>query len=529
MNIISTDGSEMDYEIILCLLVGFSSLAGLAVILTRVRPLPRGWIVVYSAILALAICGWIERPGVVVYAAAGAWFVLVLLPSLIGRLYQRRFMQKRFASARRLSEILRWLHPADGCWQLPRIIRAYELAERDDLTAALETLKRFEEVKSPMGQAAAMNLYRITQQWEGLLPWLAQHGDQVERNTQMWQTVLRAFGETGNLNHLVEFYDRHRQQIARLIPAVMRDTCRLMLFAFCGRRQAVERLFAGSLAPFPYPVRAFWLATADMSAGATESARRQFEELLPAAEPILRRAIERRLSQIALPRQPLEAPGTFIVDDAARDHGHDEQFAARRTLFSRRALATQILIAANVCMFLVEIRLGGSTEPEVVIRLGALYPQAVQDGEWWRLVTPMFLHFGALHLTMNMCGLWLLGPFTEFALGFWRFLLVYFLAGIGSSATVLLISLATGNFDLLVGASGAIMGLVGAMGALMLRGWRRERAHVAKRRLQVVILIVVMQTVSDYFVPHVSMTAHLSGAVVGFLAAMVLGERGGRE
>ena len=45
----------MDYEIVICLLVGFSSLAGLAVILTRVRPLPRGWIVVYSAVLALAV------------------------------------------------------------------------------------------------------------------------------------------------------------------------------------------------------------------------------------------------------------------------------------------------------------------------------------------------------------------------------------------------------------------------------------------------------------------------------------------
>jgi rhomboid protease GluP len=520
----------MDYEIVLCLLVGFSSLAGLAVIFTRVRPLPRGWIIVYSALLTLCIIGWARQQGAIIFTAAGVWFALALLPALIGRLYQRCFMQQRFTAARRLAEVLRWLHPADGFWELPQIVRAYELAQGDKLPEAMAILKRFEEIKSPMAQVAVVNLFRITQQWEGLLAWIGRHGPQVDANSQYWQAVMRTFGETGNLNYLVDFYFRHRQRIAQLVSAPLRDTCRLMLFAFCGRRPAVERLFGGSLAMFTDAVKAFWLATADMSAGETESARRQFEELLPTADPIMRRAIERRLSRLALPRQPLDPAAEQILDHVSREHGHEEQFTARRSLFSRRALATQLLIAANVCMFVVEVYKGATLKGDnadnvILFRLGALHPLAVHDGEWWRLVTPMFLHFGALHLTMNMCGLWLLGPFTEFALGFWRFLLVYLVAGIGSSAAVLMISLATGNFDLLVGASGAIMGLVGAMGALMLRGWRREGAHVAKRRLVAVVLIVVMQTIFDNVVPNVSMTAHLSGVIVGFFATMVVGER----
>jgi rhomboid protease GluP len=523
-------GYEMDYDTVLCVLVVFSSLAGLIAIITRVRPVPPGWVAVYSALLLLSVVGWVGRQAAINYTAAAASFVLVLLPSLIGRLYQRRFMQQRFTAARRLTEVLRWLHPADGCWQLPEIMRAFELAQRDDLTAATETLKRFEEVKSPIGLAALVNLYRITHEWEGLMAWLARHGRQVERNTQLLPTVLRALGETGNVNAMVAFYDRTRQHIANLIPAAVRDTCRLMLFAFCGKRQAVEELFTGSLAVLPCSTRAFWLATADLSAGAAESAKRQFEELLPVAEPILRRAIERRLAQIALPRQPLDAAAARILDEAARDQGHEEQFAARRSLFSRRALATQILIAANVCMFLVEIYKGASlkgdnADNETLFRLGAFFPQAVLDGQWWRLFTPMFLHFGALHIAANMAGLWFLGPFTEFALGFWRYLLVYLLAGIGSSATVLLMSLATGKSDLMVGASGAIMGIVGTMGAVMLRGWRREGAQAAKRRLVAVALIVAMQTLFDSITPEVSMTAHLSGAIIGFLAALVVGER----
>jgi rhomboid protease GluP len=401
------------------------------------------------------------------------------------------------------------------------------------MTAAMETLKRFEDVKSPTGRVAVVNLFRITQHWEGLLAWIARHGEQVEANWQLWPTVLRAFGETGNIDHLVEFYGRHRLQIARLIPAVMRDTCRLMLFAFCGRRPAVERLFTGNLAVMSDPVKAFWLATSDMSAGASDTARRQLEALLPAADPLLRRAIERRLAQDALPQRPNDELIEQIVHEAAQEHGHEERFAGRKSLFSRRAVATQILIAANVAMFFVEVWLGdrtgpwfnGSMDGEVLMRLGAVYPQAVQDGQWWRLIAAAFLHYGPLHLAMNMAGLWLLGPFTEYALGLWRFVVVYLVAGIGSSAAVMLVSLALDKSDLLVGASGAIMGLVGAMAALMLRGWRRERAHIAKRRLVAVVLIVVLQTIFDNAVPNVSMTAHLSGVIIGFVAAMVLGER----
>lgn len=69
------------------------------------------------------------------------------------------------------------------------------------------------------------------------------------------------------------------------------------------------------------------------------------------------------------------------------------------------------------------------------------------------------------------------------------------------------------------------MGLVGATGALMLRGWLREKALAAKRRLVAIVVIVSMQTLFDSVVPQVSMTAHLSGALIGFAATMVLGDR----
>jgi membrane associated rhomboid family serine protease len=69
------------------------------------------------------------------------------------------------------------------------------------------------------------------------------------------------------------------------------------------------------------------------------------------------------------------------------------------------------------------------------------------------------------------------------------------------------------------------MGLVGATGSLMLRGWLREKALAAKRRLVLMLLIVSMQTLFDSVIPHVSMTAHLSGAAIGFAATIFLCDR----
>ena len=359
----------MDYDIVLFWLVCLSCLAGLVVMWMRVRFAAPGWAVLYLAILLLSVGGWLGEQPAIIYTAAAIWLLLVLLPGLIGRLYQRRFMQQRYSAARRLARIISWLHPADGWRQLPKILRAIELAQQGDLAAASETLNRFQEVKSMIGLAAVVNLYRITNQWEELLLWHARHRQEIERHSQFLMILLRARGETGDVRGLVEFYDGHRQQIGKLMPATLRDSCRLMLFAFCGKRQAVESLCAGSLAVLPAATRAFWLATADLAAGATESAKRQLEELLPTADPLLRWAIERRLSRLSIPPGPLDASAERILEEAAREQGHEERFAARRSLFSSRARATQILIILNVCMFVAEICLGGGTDPEVLYRL----------------------------------------------------------------------------------------------------------------------------------------------------------------
>jgi rhomboid protease GluP len=512
----------VDNDMVIFWLVCLSCLSGLAVMLRRYRFAGRGWLVIYIAILLVALLGRLGKKSVLIYAAGAMWLLLVILPALLATFYHRRFLQQRYPVARHLARLISWLHPADGWRQQPQILYALELAQRGDLTAATETLRRLERVKSLIGLAAVMNLYRITNRWEELLAWQNQHHHNLERYPQLLPTLLRAHGETADRFGMAQLYDRNKHRIARMIPASSRDSCRLMLFAFCGKRQLVEQLLDGSLAVLPAPTRQFWLATADLAAGDSESARRQLEELLPTADPSLRLGIERRLSRLSVGPEPLDPTTEQVIGEAAREHGHDQSFGAQRSLFSNQARATQLLIFLNVSMFLAESLMGGSTNIDTLYRLGALFPPDVRAGQWWRLGASLFLHWGPLHLAMNMLALWILGPFAEFALGFRRFLLVYLLAGIGSMGAVMTFASGPHGEQLAVGASGCIMGLVGATGALMLRGWVREKALAARRRLIAMALVIGMQTMFDALIPQVSMTAHLSGALFGFVATLLL-------
>jgi len=511
----------MDYAEVIFWIVVMSCVTTLAVMLRRIRAVGPTWIVLLSTILSVSLAGRLLRHNALIYTAGTMWLVFVVLPGAISRAYFGRILRQDYAAAGRLARIISWLHPADGWRQQPEIVRAFELAQQGNRAEATAILQRFRHLRHS-GLIAIGNLYRITNQWEELLA--SDFPQQASRLPQLIHLVLRACGETGDLKRLLELYEQHKEEIGRLNPAAARDLCRLMVFAFAGRRNLVEMLFQGSLAQLPAATQQFWVATADL-ADNQQAARGQFEALLASADPPMRAAIERRLASIPCQPPSLDTHESQIIENAAIELGHDESFGATPALFSNLARATQLLIVANIVMFGAEIYFGGSENLDSLYRLGAMFPPAVRAGEWWRLGAALFLHVGPLHLAMNMIGLSVLGPFAEFALGFRRFLSVYLFAGIGSM--VLVVAFASGSRanQITVGASGCIMGLVGATGALVLRGWLHQRAASARRRLIAMLTIVAMQTAFDAMIPQVSMTAHLSGAIVGFLATLPLSNR----
>jgi membrane associated rhomboid family serine protease/tetratricopeptide (TPR) repeat protein len=121
-------------------------------------------------------------------------------------------------------------------------------------------------------------------------------------------------------------------------------------------------------------------------------------------------------------------------------------------------IATTTLLVINVIVFLLTLFAGGLNSGEGLLDFGASYGPYVRAGEYWRLVTAMFLHGGFGHLALNMFGLYVLGELLERVYGYGRFMVIYVGAGIGGGCLSVL-----GTSDIAVGASGAILGIAGAM------------------------------------------------------------------
>lgn len=193
--------------------------------------------------------------------------------------------------------------------------------------------------------------------------------------------------------------------------------------------------------------------------------------------------------------------------------------------------ATSILLGIIVAMFLVELVAGAalarSSGPSLhaLVDLGALAPPLIASGQYWRLISAMFLHAGLLHLLLNGYALWLFGRFVETTFGPVRFLAIFFVTGFLASVA----SYAFGPLgEVGVGASGAILGLLGAFIAY---NFRRRHLALAAGNLRWAVMIIAINVLFGLTFPGIDNRAHLGGLVAGILAGVVAegaGRRGVR-
>ena len=183
---------------------------------------------------------------------------------------------------------------------------------------------------------------------------------------------------------------------------------------------------------------------------------------------------------------------------------------ASRSLSLYGPFVTFTLIGINVGVFLLELLLGGQLNGtrNWIYENGVLFGPLVGDGESWRLITAAFLHYGFLHLGMNMLVLWFIGPPLEEYFGHARYALVYLVAGLAGSAGALIWS----PNALTVGASGAIWGLMGA--ALVLEA---RKIYVFGGQA---MGLVVFNLAITFLIPGVSIGGHIGGLIGGAAAAL---------
>ncbi|MGC9398685.1 MAG: rhomboid family intramembrane serine protease [Anaerolineae bacterium] len=166
---------------------------------------------------------------------------------------------------------------------------------------------------------------------------------------------------------------------------------------------------------------------------------------------------------------------------------------------------TYVLIAVNILAFFITRALGS-----LAYYLGGLSPAAVLHyGQLWRLVTSGFMHADVSHLGFNMYALYLFGRQVERYFGPRRFAMIYGGALLGSSSIVVLLSELKGST---VGASGAVLGL---LGALMIYVWRYQEGIAGARAHLGNLLVIALVNLGIGLLPRVSLWGHLGGILAG--------------
>lgn len=184
----------------------------------------------------------------------------------------------------------------------------------------------------------------------------------------------------------------------------------------------------------------------------------------------------------------------------------------------KKAYVNWILIILNVVYFLYLEIAGSSEDAYFMYTKGAmLAPAVLEDGEYYRLLTAMFMHFGIRHIMNNMIVLFALGDNLERALGHVKYLIFYLACGVGSNWISMMASGAD-SMTVSAGASGAIFGIVG--GLLYAVTINRGRLEDLSTR-QLVILIFI-SLYAGFTSTGVDNMAHISGLILGILFGILL-------
>ena len=182
-------------------------------------------------------------------------------------------------------------------------------------------------------------------------------------------------------------------------------------------------------------------------------------------------------------------------------------------LFSKKTpYITYIIMGICFIMFLIT---GMGNDTGVLIEYGANLDVLVKNGEYYRLLTSMFLHSGLLHLFFNMYALYIIGPQVESFFGKTKYLIIYLLSGISGS----LLSVAFNVNTVSVGASGAIFGL---FGALLYFGYN-YRGYLGNVIKSQILPVVIINLIFGFISTGVDVAGHIGGLIGGIIVSSVLG------
>lgn len=505
---VGEQGAKMDFQTILAVnLMALSALSLILQVVQRRREM-RSFALVNALVLLVGGFALWRFPQEAGGLASLVFFPLVAAPAALGALQGRFTRAGRLEQAARCADLVAFFHPTRATRLSAGFARAAAIEDPREKARAFAALA----AEAPQEHAAVIETRLLAERgdWSRALAL----SENPENARQLAGYRLRALGELGRVEELMREYGRS----ADSLPIEQTSFSWLFVLAFGGRPREVEELVR--MMRLDDDTSDYWTAVARRHAGDETPAYAAFERLaINLKETPATIAARRQLAQPVAPHAPLSARAEEIVEGVA---GRVAFESARQSRGFTPPPLTLALLLVNTAMFCAEIALGGSTDVETLTRLGGLWAPLVLQGEYWRLLTATLLHYGPLHFGLNMIMLALIGRELEFETGAWRMFAIYLGAALFSSFVVLLVMRAGAGYGLYVGASGAIFGLFGAVGALRIKDWLRHRASLDAFRATALGLAMLIQIAADFLLPMSSLSAHLSGFCFGVVTGLFI-------
>ena len=183
------------------------------------------------------------------------------------------------------------------------------------------------------------------------------------------------------------------------------------------------------------------------------------------------------------------------------------------------APCTILLAAINVIVFFFFTSQGMTEDGLFLLEHGAMYvPRIMEDEDYYRLFSSMFLHFGFEHLMNNMVTLVLLGWNLEIEIGKFKFLVIYILSGLGGNFLSAWYELWTADYSISAGASGAIFGVIGALLYVAMR----NRGRIGDISGRGIVFMIILSLYYGFTSSGVDNLAHIGGLITGFVLGILL-------
>ena len=501
---------------------------------------------------------FIQQPTYEFLWVVSAWVLFlafVVAPRLLARLATRQQSTGKWTRAARL-----WR--ASGSLTFGRLGRLYRLyggvlgwLGREQRPEAETLLDRLANESMPATMRGVVRVWQLTllhgcRDWERAAAFYESVDDWGTLSAAMNARLLaaRAFAETGQVERALRSL-----QLVALSPRTVGGmeqqlwATRVSVAALAGDTQGIEEL----LGRREYARRsrrlerfaAYWRGRCARVRGDDGEALRLLTralELTPQRDRLWRGAIAEQLKLaeagavavvsdaggVDLPPGAAASTPAYAAQSLRYAHGQEvlqmaeRQAAGWRTLmhFGRPSPVTLTLLVILATVYLVDDVLFTSLWHSPLWLWAGNTTETLQRGEWWRLVTTLFLHANPLHLAMNGIALWMFGSAVEKTMGWWRFLVLFFLAG----ALGNLLSAFNIRYDVAVGASGGIFGLVGAFVVAVYRLDGPMYAALRRRLLLLLALMVAVDLSIGWLEPRIDNLAHAGGFIAGLALAAVL-------